>query len=130
MGMKESLELPAIMDDCQGPRPRRPALRLGIARLAAWAVPVLLVGCLPAAAPAAPTISLRVKGGPADATVTIDEETLGMFDFVASHGVALPPGVHYVTITARGYFPWDRRVEAKPGSPPIELDVAMTPVPD
>jgi PEGA domain len=64
------------------------------------------------------------------ATVVVDEETLGTFDFVAAHGVALPPGVHHVTITADGYFPWDREVEAKTGSALIRLEVAMVRVPD
>lgn len=77
-----------------------------------------------------PTISLRMQGTPPDAAVIIDEETVGQLDFVAAHGVALPPGLHHVTVVAQGYFPWDREVDAKPGSPPIRLDVALTPVPD
>jgi hypothetical protein len=89
-----------------------------------------LASCAPAVAPSTPTVSLRVRGGPASATVVIDEETLGTFDFVASRGVALPPGVHHLTVTAEGYFPWDREVTAKAGSPPIRLDVAMTRIPD
>jgi hypothetical protein len=89
-----------------------------------------VVGCAPAVAPTGSTVSLRVRGGPPSATVVVDEETLGTFDFVAVHGVALPPGTHHLTVTAEGYFPWDREVEAKAGSPPIRLDVAMTPIPD
>jgi hypothetical protein len=89
-----------------------------------------LAGCAPAIAPTRPTVSLRVRGGPPSATVVVDEETLGTFDFVASRGVALPPGVHHLTVTAEGYFPWDREVTAKEGSPPIRLDVAMTRIPD
>jgi hypothetical protein len=77
-----------------------------------------------------PTVSLRMRGTPAEAAVIIDEETVGQLDFVAAHGVALPLGVHHVTVKANGYFPWDRQVEAKEGSPPIRLDVALTPVPD
>ncbi len=91
---------------------------------------VLLAACAPALAPTGSTVSLRVHGGPANATVVVDEETLGTFDFVAAHGVALPPGTHHLTVTADGYFPWDREVEAKAGSPPIRLDVAMMPIPD
>jgi hypothetical protein len=67
---------------------------------------------------------------PADATVVVDDETLGSLDFVAAHGVALPPGVHHVTVKAPGYFPWDHEVEAKEGSPPLAFQVALTPVPD
>ncbi len=99
----------------------------------AWGMPILFVAvtaCEPAQAPEGATVSLRVRGAPADATVVIDDTTLGTFDFVAAHGVALPPGPHRITVHATGYFPWDRAVEAKPGSGPIVLQVAMTPVPD
>jgi hypothetical protein len=73
-----------------------------------------------------------MRGGPPNASVTIDDEPLGALDFVAAHGVALPPGLHHVTVKAQGYFPWDREVDAqvRAGSPPITLDVALTPVPD
>jgi hypothetical protein len=77
-----------------------------------------------------PTVSLRMQGSPPDAAVIIDEETVGQLDFVAAHGVALPPGLHHVTVKASGYFPWDREVNAKEGSAPIRLDVVLTPVPD
>jgi hypothetical protein len=79
-----------------------------------------------------PTVSLRlrIRGTPPDAAVVIDEEAVGQLDFVAAHGVALPVGIHHVTVKANGYFPWDREVEAKDGSPPILLDVSLTPVPD
>jgi hypothetical protein len=76
------------------------------------------------------TVSLRMQGTPPDAAVIVDEEAVGQLDFVAAHGVALPPGVHHITVKALGYFPWDREVEAKPGAGPIRLDVALTPVPD
>jgi hypothetical protein len=75
-------------------------------------------------------VSLRLRGMPPDAAVVIDEEAVGQLDFVAAHGVALPVGVHHVTVKATGYFPWDREVEAKSGSAPIQLDVALTPIPD
>jgi hypothetical protein len=100
--------------------------------LLAVAAPLLAAACA-ARSPSdlrRPTVSLRMKGTPADAAVIIDEETVGQLDFVAAHGVALPLGVHHVTVKASGYFPWDREVEAKEGSPPIRLDVALTPVPD
>jgi hypothetical protein len=71
-----------------------------------------------------------MRGTPPNATVIIDEEALGSLEFVAAHGVALPPGVHHLTVKALGYFPWDREVEAKAGSAPIALDVALTRVPD
>jgi hypothetical protein len=89
-----------------------------------------LLDCEPAKEPSQPTVSLRMRGAPPDATVVIDDEPLGSLEFVAGRGVALPPGVHHVTVEAQGYFPWDREVEAKPGSAPIALEVALTRVPD
>jgi hypothetical protein len=80
-----------------------------------------------------PTVSLRLAAagpGPADASVVIDEQAIGTLDFVVAHGVALPPGVHHITVKAEGYFPWDQAVEAKLGDPPIRLKVALIPVPD
>jgi PEGA domain len=87
-------------------------------------------GCAPAKEPSRPTVSLRIRGGPSDATVIIDDEPLGSLEFVAAHGVALPPGVHLLTVRAPGYFPWDREVDAKLGSPAIVLEVALIPLPD
>jgi|SRR5580658_7726783 hypothetical protein len=86
--------------------------------------------CAQPQTPQLPTVSLRMAGRPPEAAVIIDEEEVGTLDLVAAHGVALPPGLHHVTVIAHGYFPWDREVEAKPGSPPIELEVTLTPVPD
>jgi hypothetical protein len=91
---------------------------------------VASTACGPARAPAQPTISLRVRGTPASATVVVDEEALGTLDFVSAHGVALPPGLHHVTIKANGYFPSDQAVDARPGSAPVQLEVALVPVPD
>jgi hypothetical protein len=87
-------------------------------------------GCAPAKEASRPTVSLRLRGGPPDAMVIVDDEPLGSLEFVAAHGVALPPGVHFVTVKAPGYFPWDREVDAKPGSPAVALEVALTPLPD
>jgi hypothetical protein len=89
-----------------------------------------VTACQPAAAPTHATVSLRLHGGPAAATVLIDEETVGTLDFVEARGVALPVGEHHVTISADGYFPWDRAIDAKAGAPPIRLEVQMTAVPD
>ena len=96
----------------------------------ALALALGLAACQPAEVPRKPTVSLRMQGTPPDATVIIDEEVLGSLDLVAAHGVALPPGVHRVTVKATGYFPWDREVKAELGQGPIRLDVALTPVPD
>lgn len=105
-------------------------MRAAVICLVCHAPATLAAGCEPARAPAQPTVSLRIRGAPLNATVIVDEEALGSLEFVAAHGVALPPGVHFVTVQAPGYFPWDRQVEAKPGSSPIALEVALTKVPD
>ena len=86
--------------------------------------------CAPATVAPHPTVSLRLRGGPARANVTVDDQPIGTLDYVVARGVALPPGVHHVTVTADGFFPWDREVDAKEGSSPIRLDVALVPVPD
>jgi hypothetical protein len=89
-----------------------------------------LVSCQPPVSEYKPTVSLRMAGGPPDASVIIDEKAIGTLDYVAARGVALPPGVHHITVKATGFFPWDKEVTAKFGDPPIRLKVAMTPVPD
>ena len=102
-------------------------------RTTAGVLAILLVfaaGCVPSRTPAVPTVSLRIRGTPSAATVVIDEEALGSLDFVAAHGVALPPGVHHVTVRANGYFPSDQTVDARSGSGPVQLEVALVPVPD
>jgi PEGA domain len=90
---------------------------------------LLISSCAPAPIPPT-TVSLRMTGSPPDATVTIDDQILGALAFVQARGVALPPGKHRVTVQAQGFFPWDKEVEAKEGSPPIRLDVALVPIPD
>jgi len=90
----------------------------------------LVSACEPAQAPAKVTVSLRLQGNPADARVIIDDEDIGPLAVVQSRGVALPPGKHHVSVTAPGYFPWDKAVEAKPGDPLIRFAVALVPVPD
>ena len=100
--------------------------------LFAGAAGVSLLGaaCSPPRSARQPTISLRMGGTPPDAAVIIDDESIGQLDFVAARGVALPPGLHHLTVKASGYFPWDKEVTAQPGSPPIHLVVALTRVPD
>jgi hypothetical protein len=87
---------------------------------------VALVACTPAVP--AKTVSLRMKGAPAQATVTIDDQIVGSLELVAAHGVALPPGTHRISVEAPGYLPWDKLVEAK--ETPVRLDVQLIPIPD
>jgi hypothetical protein len=89
-----------------------------------------LMACRPPLVAAIPKVSLRMVGTPADATVVIDDEVVGSLDLVAAHGVALPVGVHHVTVKASGYFPWDQEVKAVEGQAPIRLAVALVAVPD
>jgi hypothetical protein len=78
------------------------------------------------------TVSLRMAGSPAKATVTIDDQLVGELAYVANRGVALPPGVHHVTVSAPGYFPLDREIDAKISErpAPLRLDVKLVPIPD
>jgi hypothetical protein len=99
------------------------------------AAPLALALALSAAAcgpPSAPrTVSLRLSpASPPTASVTIDDQFVGTLEMVAARGVALPPGVHHVTVEAPGYLPWDKTVEAKEGDAPIRLEAKLTPIPD
>lgn len=76
------------------------------------------------------TTSLRMRGTPPDARVTVDDQHLGALAFVARRGVALPPGRHRISVEKPGYFPYDRVVEVDEGDPPVQLDVKLEPIPD
>ncbi|MCC6551734.1 MAG: PEGA domain-containing protein [Polyangiaceae bacterium] len=76
------------------------------------------------------TVSLRMNGNVPTASVTVDDQYLGALAYVAAHGVALPIGVHRVTVEKAGYFAWDKLVEAKSGGGPILLTVELVRVPD
>jgi hypothetical protein len=95
---------------------------------------LLVCACLAACAEPreakVPTVSLRMQGTPIDAVVIIDDQALGTLELVTAHGVALPVGVHHVTVKADGYLPWDKEVEAKEGAGMVKLEVALVPVPD
>jgi hypothetical protein len=91
----------------------------------AW-IFVALVACSPAAP--AKTVSLRMKGAPPQATVTVDDQIVGSLEVVAARGVALPPGRHRISVEAPGYLPWDKLIEAT--ETPMRLDVQLVPIPD
>ncbi|MCL2723703.1 MAG: PEGA domain-containing protein [Polyangiaceae bacterium] len=86
------------------------------------------VACGPPAA--VPTVSMRMTGSPPHASVTIDDEFVGVLAVVAARGVALSPGVHHITVLAAGYFPWDKTVKANEGGAMVRLDVHLVPIPD
>jgi hypothetical protein len=112
-----------------------PVLRLRSALLAPLAlVATVAAACNPAQVPDAPTVSLRMTGSPKDATVTIDDISVGTLDTVSARGVALPPGRHRITVEAPGYFPSDTLVDAQESAAesktPLRLHVALLAVPD
>jgi hypothetical protein len=104
-----------------------------LARLSTLAFALLtMTGCISAFPQAArPTASLKMHGTPPEATVTIDEEMVGLLSFVELRGVALPPGTHQVTVAASGYFPMDKLVTADPSvTKVIDLDVNLVRIPE
>lgn len=74
-----------------------------------------------------PTVSLRLRGGPPDAIVTVDDERVAPLAVVQKRGVALRPGRHRITVEREGYFPWDKAVEAS--DEPVHLDVQLVKIP-
>jgi hypothetical protein len=96
--------------------------------LALGAAPVLITGCIHQPRAAVSLAVVRHAKTPADASVTIDEEYIGLLGYVAAHGVRLPLGEHRITVERDGYFPYDATVVA--GSAPIRLDIELVPIPD
>ncbi len=88
------------------------------------------VACAAKAPVEAPTVSLRMTGGPPDARVTVDDQLVGTLDVVAVRGVAMPVGQHRISVERQGYFPYDTLVEAKEGQGPVKLEVKLVPVPE
>lgn len=87
-----------------------------------------LGGCATSSAPK--TVSLRLTGELADATVTIDDQYLGSFAHVKHRGVALPPGRHRISVEQPGHFPWDQEVDVHEGDPPVRFLVQLKPIPE
>jgi hypothetical protein len=61
------------------------------------------------------TVSVRVEGTPAEASVTIDDVTVGRLDTVGARGLGLLPGPHRISVTAEGYFPSDQEIQCVTG---------------
>jgi len=99
-------------------------------RAFALAIALLLatIACGPPAV--VKTVSMKMVGGPANASVTVDDIFVGTLDVVSRRGVALPPGTHRVSVEAPGHLPWDKLVEAKEGEAAVHLDVKLVPIPD
>ncbi|MDB4936210.1 MAG: hypothetical protein JWP87_3182 [Labilithrix sp.] len=97
-------------------------------KLTSVLVALALAACGPPGAPK--TVSMRMAGGPANASVTVDDIFVGTLDVVSKRGVALPPGTHRISVEAPGHLPWDKIVEAREGDAAVRLDVKLVPVPD
>ena len=91
------------------------------------ALSLVAVGC-GAHTPPPRSVSLRMRGAPPEATVTIDDVRVGPLNVVMARGVALSVGAHRVSVEAAGYLPWDRIVDAR--NSPVLLEVVLVPVPE
>jgi hypothetical protein len=101
---------------------------VGLRAIVVACVALQLAAC--GAKPVPRTVSLRLRGVPPNATVTIDDQFVGSLDFVAAHGVALPLGTHHISVEAPGFLPWDNVVVSNESSKRIRLDVALRKIPD
>lgn len=81
-------------------------------------------------------VSLRFAGTPENASVFVDDILVGPLDVVKARGVAVPAGVHHVTVQAEGHFPDDRVIDAKAPEPapaasaPVVLTFALKKLPE
>jgi hypothetical protein len=81
----------------------------------------------------ASTTSLRLRpvpDTPPDAEVTVDDHPLGSLAWVVEKGVALPDGVHRITILRTGFLPWDLELKTPAKDKIIELPVALVAQPE
>jgi hypothetical protein len=85
----------------------------------------LAAGCAPTYGQA--PVSLRMKGGPPDATVVVDDQPIAPLVVVQKRGLSLRPGRHRITVERDGYFPWDMAIDADEA--PISLDVQLVKIP-
>jgi hypothetical protein len=90
----------------------------------------LALAALAASCASASTVSFRMTSNVPSASVTIDDQLLGSAAFVQKHGVAMPPGIHRVTVEKPGYFPVDKEVTAREGDAFVRLEVTLEKIPD
>jgi hypothetical protein len=83
------------------------------------------IACRPPAAPAPRMVSLRFAGTPENASVFVDDILVGPLDVVKARGIAVPAGIHHITVQAEGHFADDRVIDAKA---PEAAPAAATPV--
>ena len=97
----------------------------------AWLTLLATIGVAACGAPAhVPTVSMRMNGGPPNASVTVDDIFVGNLELVMKRGVALPAGLHHISVEAPGHLPWDGTVDAREGQGPLRIEVKLVPVPD
>jgi hypothetical protein len=78
---------------------------------------------------AAVSVKFAIAAGtPRDASVFVDEEFIGLLDYVAAHGVRLPEGEHRLSVERDGYYPLDQLLVSD--REPIAVRVQLTPIPD
>jgi hypothetical protein len=109
---------------------RHASSMLRVRRLARALAPLSVTAALAAGCASASTVSFRMTSNVPSASVTIDDQLLGSAAFVQKHGVAMPPGIHRVTVEKPGYFPVDKEVTAREGDAFVRLDVTLEKIPD
>lgn len=74
-----------------------------------------LASCVRPPPPPRPRASVYLRVEPPTASVFVDERFIARASVLAEYPVGLEPGVHRVTLTARGYFPHDAEIRARAG---------------
>lgn len=93
------------------------------------AAALLLLGALGCQPRYGPTMtSIRMRGGPPDATVVVDDQPIASLGQVVRRGMAVLPGRHRITVEREGYFPWDKAIDAE--GDPIALEVKLVKIPE
>ena len=89
----------------------KPRLRIGSIAMVLAAI-TLMSGCGAGQfGREGPRGTVRFKGDPRDATVSIDETHLGPIGMFEEKGVKLKPGTHRIVVEKEGYFPEYRLIE-------------------
>ena len=112
----------------QSHRPGRVVPRAALWALSGWALSLLWVlGACGGRQEPQEHAELRMEIAPPTASVYVDERFLATGRKLASRPARLPVGVHFITVSAPGYFPHDVRVDLPQGETKIEL--SLRPVP-
>ena len=80
-----------------------------------------------ASQPGAEAASLRVVAEPEMARVYVDDRFIATARRLAVRPAPLRTGVHFVTITADGYFPHDVEVDLPAGETTVEISLRAVP---